>query len=126
MDSLDPSDSQRGYSSVNYVYLILLMIPSDIHIYLQSIGFMSCIRELLNLSNWQGKGPRVPLHGRYATLHSSASRQLSTFGLSSRLIASAFAPRQPFAYGSFCLVTDPQTHPMPLNRRSPLHFHIIR
>jgi hypothetical protein len=38
MDSLDPSDSQRGYSSANYVYLILLMMPSNIHIYLKSIG----------------------------------------------------------------------------------------
>jgi hypothetical protein len=40
MDSLDPSDSQRGYSSVSYVYLILLMMPSQdkIHIYLKSIG----------------------------------------------------------------------------------------
>jgi hypothetical protein len=36
----DLSDSQRGYSSANYVYLIFLMMPSQdkIHIYLQSIG----------------------------------------------------------------------------------------
>ena len=39
MDSLDPLDSQRGYSSVSYVYLILFMMPSNIHIYLKSIGF---------------------------------------------------------------------------------------
>jgi hypothetical protein len=32
------SDSQRGYSSASYVYLILFMMPSNIHIYLQSIG----------------------------------------------------------------------------------------
>jgi hypothetical protein len=38
MDSLDPSDSQRGHSFANYVYLIFLMMPSDIHIYLKSIG----------------------------------------------------------------------------------------
>ena len=40
MDSLDPSDSQRGYSSASYVYLILLMMPNQdkIHIYLKSIG----------------------------------------------------------------------------------------
>jgi hypothetical protein len=38
MEVLDPSDSQRGHSSANYVYLILLIMPSDIHIYLQSIG----------------------------------------------------------------------------------------
>jgi hypothetical protein len=40
MDSLDPSDSQRGYSFANYVYLIFLMMPSQdkSHIYLQSIG----------------------------------------------------------------------------------------
>jgi hypothetical protein len=38
MDSLDPSDSQRGHSSVSYVYLIFLIMPSNIHIYLQSIG----------------------------------------------------------------------------------------
>jgi hypothetical protein len=40
MEVIDPSDSQRGHSSVNYVYLILLMMPyqDKIHIYLQSIG----------------------------------------------------------------------------------------
>jgi hypothetical protein len=40
MDSLDPSDSQRGYSSANYVYLIILMMPSQdkSHMNLQSIG----------------------------------------------------------------------------------------
>ena len=40
MDSLDPSDSQRGHSSVNYVYLILFMMPSQdkSHMNLQSIG----------------------------------------------------------------------------------------
>jgi hypothetical protein len=32
------SDSQRGYSSASYVYLIFLMVPSNIHIYLKSIG----------------------------------------------------------------------------------------
>jgi hypothetical protein len=34
------SDSQRGYSSANYVYLILLMMPyqDKIHMNLQSIG----------------------------------------------------------------------------------------
>jgi hypothetical protein len=47
MDSLDPSDSQRGHSSVNYVYLILLMMPSDIHIYLQSIGFYVLHQRML-------------------------------------------------------------------------------
>ena len=34
----DLSDSQRGHSFANYVYLILLMMPSNIHINLQSIG----------------------------------------------------------------------------------------
>jgi hypothetical protein len=40
MDSLDPSDSQRGHSSVSYVYLILLMMPyqDKIHMNLKSIG----------------------------------------------------------------------------------------
>ena len=40
MDSLDPSDSQRGYSSAKYVYLIFLIMPSQdkIHINLKSIG----------------------------------------------------------------------------------------
>jgi hypothetical protein len=34
------SDSQRGYSSASYVYLIFLMMPyqDKIHIYLKSIG----------------------------------------------------------------------------------------
>jgi hypothetical protein len=34
------SDSQRGYSSVNYVYLIFLIMPSQdkIHMNLKSIG----------------------------------------------------------------------------------------
>jgi hypothetical protein len=38
---IDLSDSQRGHSSVNYVYLILLIVPSQdkIHMNLQSIGF---------------------------------------------------------------------------------------
>jgi hypothetical protein len=39
MEVLVPSDSQRGHSFASYVYLIILMIPSNIHIYLQSIGF---------------------------------------------------------------------------------------
>ena len=37
---IDLSDSQRGHSSTNYVYLIILMMPyqDKIHIYLKSIG----------------------------------------------------------------------------------------
>jgi hypothetical protein len=72
MDSLDPSDSQRGHSFANYVYLILLMMPyqDKIHIYLKSIGFMSCIRELLSLSNYAEEGTSCAFTGslRYATL----------------------------------------------------------
>jgi hypothetical protein len=40
MEVIEPSDSQRGHSSVSYVYLILFMMPyqDKIHTYLQSIG----------------------------------------------------------------------------------------
>jgi hypothetical protein len=40
MEVVDPSDSQRGHSSANYVYLIILIVPCQdkIHINLQSIG----------------------------------------------------------------------------------------
>jgi hypothetical protein len=40
MEVVDPSDSQRGHSSVNYVYLTFLMMPyqDKIHINLKSIG----------------------------------------------------------------------------------------
>jgi hypothetical protein len=40
MEVLEPSDSQRGHSSANYVYLIILIVPcqDQIHINLQSIG----------------------------------------------------------------------------------------
>jgi hypothetical protein len=41
MEVVDPSDSQRGHSSTNHVYLIILMVPyqDKIHINLQSIGY---------------------------------------------------------------------------------------
>jgi hypothetical protein len=37
-EMLGLSDSQRGHSFASYVYLILFMMPSNIHIYLKSIG----------------------------------------------------------------------------------------
>ena len=38
IEVLGLSDSQRGHSSASYVYLILLMMPSNIHFNLKSIG----------------------------------------------------------------------------------------
>jgi hypothetical protein len=61
---------------------------------------MSCIREELSLSNWQGKGPRVPLQSRYAPM---ANRQFSTFGSSSRLYSQRLRSKQSLHSVMLCL-----------------------
>jgi hypothetical protein len=122
-DSTDLSDSQRGYSSANYVYLIIFMMPSDIHIYLQSIGSYVLHQRIVKFKLLAGEGTSCAITDSLVvtlTLHSLASRQLLLYELSSRLVSQRLRSKALSRYALLALsLTRRPTH-------SSIHRWLVR